>query len=333
VGRHALSSSIDDLVAGASAREPMQSTDSKSGARFERIVLDGESYVLKQVDTSCDWIARQVGDIGCWPVVVWERGLVDLAPACIDHAIVGAARVGRTGAVLMHDVSPWLVANDDRPLPLDQHLRFLDHLAQLHAATWGWRDAVGLCPLANRYAFFGPAAIECEAALGFPEPVPRLAREGWRRLEERAPDVSRALAPLRGAPWILAGALASTPRAFLHGDSKVANLGTLPDGRTVLIDWSLCGEGPPLAELAHYIGLNTRRLPVGHTKDDAITAYRQALERAGVSTDGWWDRQLRLCLLGLMVQLAWEKAFDDTGEELAWWSARVPEGLAELDRA
>ena len=31
-----------------------------------------------------------------------------------------------------------------------------------------------------------------------------------------------------------------------------------------------------------------------------------------------------------MLQLGWEKAYDDTGIELAWWSARVREGIAEL---
>jgi hypothetical protein len=329
---HPLAESIASLVAGASSREPMVSADSKSGARFERVVIDGESYVLKLVDVSHDWIARQTGDIGCWPVAVWQYGLVDLAPPCIDPTIVGAAREGRTGAVLMRDVGAWLVPEGDDPLPLDQHLRFLDHLARLHAATWGWHDTVGLCPLANRYAFFSPTALACERELGFPEPVPRIATDGWARLRDVAPDVAAALAPLHAAPWVLADALSTTPRSFLHGDCKVANLGSLPDGRTAFVDWSLCGEGPPLAELAHYLGLNVARLPIGHTKEDTIDAYRSSLERAGVATDPWWDRQLRLCLLGVMVLLGWEKAFDSTGDELAWWSERTYEGIAELAR-
>jgi hypothetical protein len=333
VGGHSVATSVGELIAGASSREPMASADSKSGARFEHVVIDGAPFVLKHVDTSCDWIARQAGDIGCWPVAVWEHGIVDLAPDCIDHTIVGAAREGRAGAVLMRDMSEWLVPADDRPLPLEEHLGYLDHFAQLHAATWGWRDTVGLCPLTNRYSFFGPAALECEAALGFPAPVPRIARDGWTRLREVAPDVATALAPLCEAPWVITEALATTPYAFLHGDTKIGNLGRRPDGRTVLIDWSLCGEGPPLTELAHYLALNTARLPVGHTKEDAGAAYRAALERAGIDTEPWWDRQLRLCLLGVMVQLAWEKAFDESGVELAWWCDRVREGIAELDRA
>ena len=73
-----------------------------------------------------------------------------------------------------------------------------------------------------------------------------------------------------------------------------------------------------------------RGCPVGHTKDDAIAAYRASLERHGVDTEPWWDRQLALCLLGIMLLLGWEKSFDETGDELAWWAARVDAGVQEL---
>ena len=70
-----LAPSVDALVDGASTREPMESADSKSGARFERVVIDGDAFVVKHVDRAYDWIARQTGDLACWPIVVWERGL------------------------------------------------------------------------------------------------------------------------------------------------------------------------------------------------------------------------------------------------------------------
>jgi len=329
---HPVAASIDELVAGASSREPMESTDSKSGAQFERVVIGGERFVLKHVDTASDWIMRQTGDIGLCPVITWERGIVDLAPPCIDHATVGAARDGHAGAVLMRDVSASMVPSGDAPVALEQHLRFLEHLATFHASCWGWDDTNGLIPLANRYLFFGPHALACERDLGFPAAVPRIAAEGWERLESVAPDMAHALAQLHADPWELFAAIAATPRTFLHGDWKLGNLGTDPDGRTVLVDWSMCGAGPPLAELAHYLALNVARFPPGHTKEDAITAYRDALERNGIATAPWFDRQLRLCLLGAMLQLGWEKAYDDTGLELAWWSAHVREGIAELRR-
>ncbi len=89
--RRMVAASVDELVDGASSRTPMPVTDSKSGARFERVVIDGERFVVKHVDRHDDWIMRQTGDVGCVPVTVWESGVLDLVPACIDHTTVGAA--------------------------------------------------------------------------------------------------------------------------------------------------------------------------------------------------------------------------------------------------
>jgi hypothetical protein len=288
--------------------------------------------VLKHVDHRDDWIMRQTGDVGCIPVRVWESGVLDLLPECIDHATVGAAREHRRGAVLMRDVGAWLVPGGDAPIDPEQHLTFLDHLAALHAATWGWTDTVGLLPLANRYSFFGPDALACEAALGYPQPVPRLASDGWTRLDDASPDLADALRPLRRAPWPLLDALADTPAAFLHGDTKVANLGTGPDGRTVLVDWAQSGAGPPLVEVVHGLALNRARIPAALARDATVDAYRAALERRGVDTTEWFDRQLSLCLVGVMLQLGWEKALDPTGDELAWWHDRTVDTARELTR-
>ena len=77
------------------------------------------------------------------------------------------------------------------------------------------------------------------------------------------------------------------------------------------------GAGPPLAELVHYLALEPRAAFRAATRrTDAIDAYRAALERHGIDTEPWFERQLALCLVGVMVQLGWEKAFDETGDEL-----------------
>ncbi len=232
----------------------------------------------------------------------------------------------------MRDVGAALVAPDGAPVTPEQHLRFLDHLAALHAAGWGWRDTVGLVPVANRYSFFGPDALVCEAALGFPQPVPRLAAEGWRHLDTVAPEFADALRPLRHEPWALFDELAATPVTFLHGDTKLANLGSHPDGRTVLVDWSQSGSGPPLTEVAHYLALNGTRTPPGYGKDATVDAYRDALARRGVDTAPWFERQLSLCLVGVMLQLGWQQASDGTGVELAWWRDRTIDTARELGR-
>ncbi len=138
---------------------------------------------------------------------------------------------------------------------------------------------------------------------------------------------------MRHDPWPLFDALAETPVAFLHGDTKFGNLGSHPDGRSVFVDWSMCGSGPPLAEVAHYLALNNARTPAGHGKDAVVDAYRAALERHGVVTAGWFERQLALCLLGAMLLLGWEKAYDGTGVELTWWRDRTIDTARELTRS
>ena len=131
----------------------------------------------------------------------------------------------------------------------------------------------------------------------------------------------RDLAPLEDA-------LGRVPHTFVHGDWKAANLGSHPDGRTILLDWGeVPGEASPLADLSWYLALNAARLP--QSREDTIAYYRQALEGHGVDTGPWWDEALALELLGAMVQFGWEKALGGPGPELEWWESQSIKG-AEL---
>jgi hypothetical protein len=69
--------------------------------------------------------------------------------------------------------------------------------------------------------------------------------------------------------------------------------------------------------------------PVVVGQEPAIAAYRAALQRRGIGTTGWFDRQLRLCLLGAMLQLGWDKA-GSPAPELAWWERHTLAGAALL---
>jgi hypothetical protein len=120
----------------------------------------------------------------------------------------------------------------------------------------------------------------------------------------------------------------ATPSTFLHGDWKMGNLGSHPDGRTILIDCAYPGEGPACHELGWYLAVNRARLP--ESKEDTIHRFRRGLADHGVDTGGdWWERQLELCLLGTAVQLGWEKGLGDD-DELGWWTDRVREGARRL---
>ena len=141
----------------------------------------------------------------------------------------GVRRGGTVGAVLMRDVSSGMLPLGE-PFSLDQHLRFLDHMAALHAAFWGWKDDVGLTSLRA--------------------PLPHvLARRGRGRGRHRIracgpsgdgagvggasrcrPPHGRDRAAPRGSRALSAG-VRRVPHTLVHGDWKAANLGSHPDGR------------------------------------------------------------------------------------------------------
>jgi Phosphotransferase enzyme family len=320
--------SVDTLLAGASAREPIVGGAGKSGARLERVMIDGQRYVVKYLHLADDWTMRAAGDLSGAAFTAWRRGLLARLPDCINQPIVGVCKDPGGSAVLMRDVSQWLVPVTDEVIPLEQHLRFLDHMAAMHAAFWDAGQEVEVIPVMHRYLELSVWIAEAEATIGSTHLVPRLIGQGWALLGDVAPRAAAVAVPLSVDPGPLVEALWRTPQTFVHGNWKLDNLGTDADGRTVLLDWELPGRGAALSDLAWYLAINCRRLP--QTKEEAIDAYRGALERHGVDTAPWWDTQLALCLLGALVQFGWEKAFGGYDDELAWWEARAIEGARLL---
>ncbi|MFI5041390.1 MAG: aminoglycoside phosphotransferase [Acidimicrobiales bacterium] len=325
-----VAASVAELLEGATDRQVMNPPESTSGARFEWVTIGGERLVLKFQDARVDCWMRASGDIaGRRFASLWGSGLLDAMPSVIDHAVVGAAVEDNVGAILLRDVSAGLLPSGDIPFGAGQHLRFLDHMATMHARFWGWHDDVGLTPLATRYLMLSPAVAAAEAALGSDAVVPKLMATGWDLLPSVAPRLAEVVLPLLGDPTPLVDALSEVPHTFVHGDWKAANLGSHPDGRTILLDWGEApGEAAPTADLTWYLALNAARLP--ESKDQTIASYQAALERQGVDTSPWWERAIGLELLGGMVQFGWEKALGGAGHELAWWEERALHGARWL---
>ena len=324
--------SLDELLAGATHREPFFNSDGKSGSAFERVVIDGEPHIVKHIHIDDDWTMRFNGDIACMPVQVWRAGLMDVLPERIDHGVVAvAAGLGRNcwgAALLMRDMSDELVPAGDDLLPHEQHEQLIDDMAAFLASQWGWRDTIGLVALENRLTWFNHASLACEAERGWPEPVPKIAFEGWQQFEARAPrKLVAAIDALRHDPQPVVDRLRETPSTFLHGDWKLGNLGTAHDGRTILIDWTYPGEGPCCCDLAWYLAVNRARMPI--SKEATIERFRGGLERNGVDTAAWFDQQLALTLLSGLLLFGWEKGLGDD-DELAWWCERAQEGVSAL---
>ena len=327
---------LASLLAGATERVALADAPGKSGARMERLVIGGRPYVLKHLDLADDWTMRASGDLRGAPLTLWERGILARLPDCLNQPIVAVAAEpgggpGPSGgcALLMQDVSRWLVPATGDPVPLGQHLSFLRHMAALHAAFWGCGAECDVVPAMHRYLELSPWLGQAEAALGSDHLVPRLVARGWPLLAEVAPAAAAVVTPLARDPGPLVQALAGTPQTFVHSNWKLDNLGTDDEGRTVLLDWEQPGRGAALSDLAWYLAINCRRLPQG--KQAAIDAYRDALERCGIDTAPWWERQLALCLLGALVQFGWEKALGGYDEELAWWESRAVAAARFLD--
>jgi hypothetical protein len=326
---------VAELLADVTERTTLAEGPGKSGARLERVVIGGQPYVLKHLDLAGDWTMRTSGCLHGASLTLWERGILARLPDCINQPIVeivreepaGPARWERCG-LLMHDVTRWLVPVTDTPIPADQHMRFLQHMAALHASFWDCGSDCDVVPEMHRYLELSPWMAEAEAAIGSPHLVPQLVAKGWPLLAEVAPAAAAVVTPLARDPGPLVDALATTPHTFVHGNWKLDNLGTDGAGRTVLLDWEQPGRGAPLSDLAWYLAINCRRLP--QSKETSIGVYRDALEAWGIDTQPWWERQLALCLLGALVQFGWEKALGGYDEELAWWETQAVRAAALL---
>ncbi|MDQ2816043.1 MAG: phosphotransferase [Actinomycetota bacterium] len=343
---------LAELLAAATARTVLPDAPGKSGATLERLVIGDQPYVLKHLDLAEDWTMRASGCLRGAPLVLWERGILSRLPKCFNQPIVAAAPLRPTSlaasplgpsplgpsplgpsplggcTLLMRDVTPWLVPATDAPITLDQHARFLRHMAALHAQFWDCGAEFDVVPVMHRYLELSPWTADAEASIGSAHLVPQLVAKGWPLLAQVAPAAAAVVTRLAYDPGPLVQALAATPQTFVHSNWKLDNLGTDDTGRTVLLDWEQPGCGAPLSDLAWYLAINCRRLP--QAKEASIASYREALESCGIDTGPWWERQLALCLLGALVQFGWEKAFGGYDEELGWWERHAVAAAALL---
>jgi hypothetical protein len=312
---------IAALIGAATERAALGADHGKSGARLERVIIGGEPYVLKHLDLGDDWTMRASGCLHGPPLALWRTGALSRLPSCINQPIVGVVSEPSGCAVLMHDVTPWLVPATDQPIPLAQHERFVEHMATMHAEFWGCGPELDVVPAMHRFLELSPWTAEAEAAIGSTHLVPALIAKGWPLLGEVAPRAAEVVVPLAYDPSPLVDALAATPQTLVHSNFKLDNLGTDDAGRTVLLDWEQPGRGAGLTDLAWYLAINCRRLP--QSKADSIEVYRRALERQGIDAEPWFGRQLALSLLGALVQFGWEKALGGYDDELAWWEEKA----------
>ena len=261
---------------------PMVAADSKSGATFERVVIDGEPLRPEARRLGADWIARALGDLGPGPSSSGNRACSTRLPTAIDHTYAGAAP-GITGCGADARRRAWLVPEGTTPIPEADHLAFLDQLAALHARFWELDRRRGARPAREPLLHVQPVDDRGARRHGGSRRRYRsIARDGWFRLRPssrrrctRTSSRSRST-PRHSSPR-------STPRRTRSCTAmKLGNLGRQPDGRTILIDWAVPGRAVGCMELAYYLALNRARIPPAFTPEDD---HRRVPRRARTARD------------------------------------------------
>src|SRR5215211_2258387 len=305
--------------------EPLRH-DGWSGAQLTRRTRgDGARFVLKRDSLARDWIARATLD----EPVLREGQLVAAAPdlpPSVRLPHLAAARDGDDVVLLMPDLTGTLLTWE-APVDAETVDRVLSALAALHAAQWhgGLPAAFPWTNLAKRVLLLTRAAAAEYEANG--NPVGERFRLGWDAFDRQAPpDARRLIGELTADPRPLLSVLGGLPKAGLHGDLKLGNVGLATDGTAWLIDWQMTLVGPIAIELGWFLACNVAGLPLG--PDEVLERYRRA---AALPSDDAWATERDLAMIVGLVLRGWRKGLDaeagvtlPTGEtasgDLAWWA-------------
>lgn len=180
------------------------------------------------------------------------------------------------------------------------------------------------CGLAERLTLLTPAGANVAARYGAPVAADLVA--GWVLFRRHAtPRGLEMIDALAADPAPLVGALGMLEPALLHGDLKLDNIGVHGDGRLWLIDWAMALVAPPAVDLAWFLAVNSRRLPV--PLDEVMRRYADA---SSLLPTGRARHDALVAVCALLLR-GWRKALDaeaGDGDELAWWCDRV-EAAAE----
>ena len=311
------------------AMAPASLGGGNSGAELERVTLaDGSPGVAKRVVPGGDWLGRAAGGRAI-TAELWLAGVLQRLPAQIETGIVDVEPEGEGWRILMRDLSPALLPAEG-PISRERHREVMAAAAAMHAAFRGERFE-GAITLERHLGISSPALAEVERAGS--DVIPKQLETAWEAFADAADDdVAQAVLASLADPQPLAAALRAGGTTLVHGDLRDDNLG-FADGRVVLLDWDLAGEGTPALEVAWYLCHDAWRTQA--TRDEMLEDFLAA-EGGAVS-----ERDLDLGLVAGLQLYGWifghsalihpdpaERAW--AREELDWW---VPRVRAALERA
>jgi hypothetical protein len=336
--------------------------DGWSGASLTRLRRGGgDRFILKRDSLHRDWIARATDD----GPVLREAWFAARAPILdqffsdrIRASYVGVGRVGDEFGMLMPDLSDSLF-DWERPISIDALDRVLTGVAALHTGLrefgHGFSEVLGdpdypgggpWCPLLERITLISRVALERPGPAR--DAVAERLLPGWDAFDRRAPAAARALvAGLGDNPRPLVDALDKQPRALIHGDLKLANVGIGADGVIDTVDWQMVSFAPVAVELGWFLVANVECLPVPPI--DVLRKYRSCLAAMSEADEdqrifGDWELDQdgvdAAILVGLLLR-GWRKGADteagvihasgvSAADDLAWWCERAVEAADRI---
>jgi hypothetical protein len=330
--------------------------DGWSGSSLSLIDRGDRRFVLKRTSARLDWIVRATHDTDlreAW----FANALASTGPASawirMTSPYLGAAADGDGAAILMPDLSDELIAWE-RPgpepgVPTSLLVSVLTTAARLHfiGRRLPAQGTVPWCPLPERILLLSRPAAERYRADG--NPVGERFLAGWDAFARQAPAAARGLVErLTDDPRPLLAALGELPSTMLHGDLKLSNVASMPDG-IAFIDWQMATFAPIAVELGWFLVSNVALLPEG--PEAILERYRGLVESVAAGHGfgdarldpglGEWDAQVDLAILVGLLLRGWRKGLDAEAElnlptglsaadDLAWWSQRALEAAARL---
>ena len=287
---------------------------------------DGTPGIAKRVVPGGDWLGRAAGGRAI-TAELWNAGVLQRLPASIETGIVAVEPEGDGWRILMRDLSAALLAGEG-PISRARHREVMAAAAALHAAFRGERFE-GAITLEAHLGISSPAVAEAERAGS--DVIPKQLETAWEAFAaggRRRRRAGRARQPAP-TPQPLARALRAGGTTLVHGDLRDDNLGFV-DGRVVLLDWDIAGEGTPALEVAWYLCHDAWRTQA--TREELLEDFLAA-EDGAVS-----EHDLDLGLIAGLQLYGWifghsavihpdpaERAW--AREELGWWVPRVRAAL------
>lgn len=321
------STPIDAALLGrAVARTPL-GEDGLSGAALERVWLDdSRTVVVKRQSPHTDLFMKILGDEHGRELDLYQRGILDLLPPAVRHAVIGGWVEGDTTVIVMRDLGDKVLGWRDKLSPARTR-DLVRRLAEMHAHFAG-APPDGLTPLPPMVATFAPSRLEPYVAMG--HPIVTAALDGWGLFATVVPgDVADAVEELLDKPDPLVAALSECTPTLCHGDLATVNLAWEDDGVPTLIDWGQATAAPGELDITRLLAGCAPVL--GLDREAFLDEYRLAAPASSA-------RAMRLSLLAGLLWLGWNKALDASRhpdeakrarerDDLAWWVQKGREAL------